>query len=114
MTDDTTNHYTNATAVDETNLSNLLESLSTTNAQLGQDTQSIDEMESIPFILSFAGLTRLSKQVYEELLNRFGMPAVAKFSSKYIVIGTRISYIMVFDLNQRIVGILDPPLSKTF
>ena len=54
----------------------------------------------------------LSSQVFKELISRFGSPTVLRVCSKFMIVGTMSCAILVFDSCQKLIGILDPPLSK--
>lgn len=70
------------------------------------------QTESEPFILSWSIMKSLSRQIYQELIERFGPPTVVKVAAQFITFGTKSSKILIFDLKQKLIGILDPPLRK--
>ncbi len=70
------------------------------------------QTESEPYVLSWSVMKGLSRQIYQELIQRFGSPSVVKVASEFIMFGTKSSKILMFDLKQKLVGILDPPLRK--
>lgn len=77
-----------------------------------RDLASQTETEEV--LLSWTIMKSLSRQIYQELVSRFDVPTVFSVSSQFIVIGTKSSTILVFDLKQKLTAILDPPLSKCF
>jgi WD40 repeat protein len=70
------------------------------------------QTESEPYVLAWSAMKSLSRQIYQELIQRFGSPSVVKVGSEFIMFGTKSSKILLFDLKQKLIGILDPPLRK--
>ncbi len=70
------------------------------------------QTESEPYVLSWSVMKSLSRQIYHELISRFGSPTVVAVGKEFSSFGTSSSKILMFDLKQKLVGILDPPLRE--
>lgn len=70
------------------------------------------QTESEEVLLSWTIMKSLSRQIYQELVSRFDIPTVINVSNQFMIFGTKSSKILIFDLKQKLIAVLDPPLSK--